>query len=300
MAKINKYGVRDFERDFPNEEACIRAVFNALHSEKCSCGGTYRPLFKTNAKGELKGRRQYQCSKCRFQIAPTSGTIFHKSDTPLRLWFLAIFLFSNAKSGYSAKQLERDLNVTYKTGWRILNRIRKSLKQSANKLGGVVEMDETYFGGRYRSGQNNKGQKEAIKAKSVIVGAITRGGDLKAKVAPNIQAKTLREFIEQNIDPRQTILMTDDSNRYLSIAKSVERYSVNHSKGEYVRNKVFHINNVESFWSHIKRSVKGTHKVVSKKYLQNYVDGFVFHYNNRHNDSERFSSLLGALLTASR
>ncbi len=287
MAKINKYGIRDFEQDFPNEEACIKAVFEARHSYNCSCGGIYKPL---------KGRRQYQCSKCRYQIAPTSGTIFHKSDTPIRLWFLAVFHFSNAKSGYSAKQLERDLNVTYKTAWRILNRIRKSLQQNTRKLKGVVEVDETYFGGRQVAGKDNKGQKEAMKNKSVIAAAIARGGNIKAEVAPNVKAKTLRQFISENINTKKTILMTDDSRRYWSMDKKMERHSVNHSKGEYARDRVFHVNNVESFWSHIKRSIRGTHKVISKKWLQTYLDGFVWHYNNRHNDRERFASLLGALL----
>ena len=289
MAKINKYGIRDFEQDFPNEEACIKTVFEAHHSSKCSCGGNYKPL---------KGRRQYQCSKCRYQIAPTSGTIFSKSDTPLRMWFMAIFHFSNAKSGYSAKQLERDLNVTYKTAWRILNRIRKSLKQSTDKLSGIVEIDETYFGGKKKAGINNRDLSRAVKAKSVIAGAISRGGTMRAKIAPNSRAKTLGQFIVEHIDGQKTILMTDDSNRYWNIAKGIERYNVNHSKGEYARDGVFHVNSVESFWSHIKRSVRGTHKVISKKWLQTYLDGFVWHYNNRHNDRQRFASLLGALLPA--
>lgn len=118
MAKQDKYGLKDLQAEFPSDDVCLDYVFKLLHSERCSCGGFYT---------KIAGRKQYQCSKCRFQIAPMAGTIFHKSDTPLTVWFYAIFLFSNAKSGLSAKQLERDLNVTYKTAWRILNRIRKSL-----------------------------------------------------------------------------------------------------------------------------------------------------------------------------
>jgi len=147
MAKIHKYGVSDLRKDFPSDKKVAKFIFDTRHSRKCSCGGQYKPL---------KGRRQFQCSKCRFQIAPTAGTIFHKSDTPLTIWFEAIMRFSNAKSGYSAKQLERDLNITYKTAWRMLNLIRKSLKQQKGFLSGDIEIDEMYFGGRFRSGNPPK------------------------------------------------------------------------------------------------------------------------------------------------
>lgn len=287
MAKIHKYGIRDFEAQFPNEEACLKALFLAHHSKKCSCGGTYTIV---------KGRPQYQCSKCRYQIAPKANTIFHKSETPLRLWFMAIFHFSNAKSGYSAKQLERNLNVTYKTAWRMLKLIRESLKQTNEKLDGIVEVDETYYGGRYKSGKNNINHSQSMKKKSVITGAIKRGGTAIIKVAPNARAKTLTGFVHENLKPK-TILMTDESNRYHNV-KGMERHMVNHSRGEFARNGVFHVNSVESFWSHFKRSTKGTHKSISKKYLQTYLDAFVFHYNNRHNDRDRFSALLGVLLHA--
>jgi ribosomal protein L22 len=287
MAKIHKYGVRELRADFPNDEKCVEYIFNALHSKKCSCGGEYKPL---------KGRRQYQCSKCRFQIAPTAGTIFHKSDTPLSLWFEAIFRFSNAKSGFSAKQLERDLNVTYKTAWRILRLIRKALaKENKGYLQGSVEMDEAYFGGKGEGGKYNQFHKEAMENKTPIIGAVEREGKLIAKVVKNIKAETIAKFLDQNIDPMDTRLMTDNSNRYNNAAWGYDRQTVTHSKKEFVRGDI-HVNNIESFWAHFKRSAKGTHKVISRKFLQSYLDGFVFHYNNRRNDRERFSSLLGALL----
>lgn len=291
MAKIHKYGVRDLERDFPSDEACLNFIFEALHSKKCSCGGTYKLI---------KGRKQYQCGSCRFQIAPTSGTIFQKSDTPLRLWFMAIYLFSNAKSGLSAKQLERDLNVTYKTAWRILTLIRQSLKQSTEKLTGDIEMDETYLGGKGNAGHDNKNLSAVMRKKSVIIGAKERHGILRAKVTPNAQAKTIGAFIDENLDITKTKrLITDESNRYGRVALGFDRHMVKHKIKEYVRGDI-HVNSMEGFWGHVKRSVQGTHKVISRKYLPFYLDGFVFHYNNRRNDRERFSSLLGALLLASK
>lgn len=285
--KNTKYGIRSLEREFPNDDVCLDYLFDTLHSRKCSCGGTYK---------RITGRKQFQCSKCRFQIAPTAGTIFHKSDTPLTLWFKAILIFSNAKSGVSAKELERQLEVTYKTAWRILALIRKALGQDKDKLSGDVEIDSAYFGGRFKSGKLNKRQKEAMAAKSVIMGAVARGGKIRAKVVKDDTADTHWVFIRDNID-KNARLMTDGSNRLESATWGYDRHSVNHKRHEFSRGDV-HINTIETFWSHTKRSMKGTHKVVSKKYLQSYLDGFVFHYNNRHSDRERFSALLGSLLSA--
>lgn len=134
MKKINRYGVRSLEKDFPNDDVCLEFLFDAQYSKACSCGGTYR---------RVKGRKQFQCSKCRSQIAPLVGTIFHKSDTPLTLWFKAIVAFSNAKSRVSAKYMERELEVTYKTAWRMLMLIRKASKQSSDKLSDNARMDTT-------------------------------------------------------------------------------------------------------------------------------------------------------------
>lgn len=287
MAKIDKYSIKDLKREFPTDEACLEFIFNGLHTKKCSCGGEYHIL---------KKRRQFQCSKCRFQIAPMSGTIFEKSTTSLTSWFHALFVFSNAKSGVSAKELERQLGCTYKTAWRILNLIRGALKQSDEKLKGNVEMDETYVGGRFRSGKNNEKQKEAMASKSVVIGAVERGGTLKAEVSKDSKARSLGKFLTKNIERQYSNLITDESNRYNNVAEKYRRYSVNHSKKEYVRGAV-HTNTIEGFWSHFKKSIGGTHKVISRKHLQSYLDGFVFHYNNRHNDKARFSVLLASLLT---
>lgn len=118
-----KYGLKQFKKDFPNDQACLQFAFDTLHSKECDCGGEYWPV---------EGRKQFYCSKCRYQIAPLSDTIMHKSDTPLSLWFHALWVFSNAKSGISAKELERQLAVTYKTAWRLRRLIVSAL--SSQKL----------------------------------------------------------------------------------------------------------------------------------------------------------------------
>lgn len=290
MSKATKYSLVDLKKDFPDDATTVEFIFDARHSRMCSCGGTYK---------RLKDRRQFQCSKCRYQIAPTAGTIFHKSDTALSLWFHAIWVFSNAKSGISAKEMERQLGVTYKTAWRILKLIRMALGQGGKKLKGDVEMDEAYFGGHHYAGKNNKNMGAAMSKKATVIGAVERGGSMKAEVAPNAQAETIGQFLGKNVAQDGTRLLTDQSNRYNNIAKGYDRHMVNHSKSEFVQGDV-HVNHIETFWAHVKPSMKGTHKVISKQYLQSYLDGFVFHYNNRSNDNRRFVDLLGILLSSSK
>ena len=283
-----KYGLKQLRKDFPTDKACLDFAFDTLHSKECSCGGEYR---------RVEGRKQYYCTKCRFQIAPLSGTIMHKSDTPLTLWWHALWVFSNAKSWLSAKELERQLEVTYKTAWRILHRIRKALEQDG-KLSGDVEMDTAYFGGRKNAGKNNENLSNAMKAKSVVMGAVQRGGNARLLIVPDAKAKTHGNFLNEMIDPQGTRLMTDKTNRLNKVAVGFNRHAVDHGRGEYVRGDV-HANSIEGFWSHIKRSITGTHKVVSRKYLQEYWDGFVFLRDNRYSDKERFWKLFSILITPS-
>lgn len=273
-------------KDFPDDEACLEFIFDALHSKECSCGGTYARLAK---------RRQYQCSRCRFQIAPTAGTIFHKSDTPLVLWFHAIHVFSNAKSGISAKQMERELEVTYKTAWRMMRLIRKALRQDDAKLDGEVEADGAYFGGKKTVGKKEGARSRAMLDKPLAMAAVERGGRMKAEVVAGTGVGATVGFIEKNVE-KGARLLTDSSPSYVRLGKTYRRDAVNHGK-EYVRGDV-HVNNIETFWSHVKRSIRGTHKSISKEHFQSYLDGFVFHYNNRHSDRRRFSCLLGTLLRA--
>jgi transposase len=286
MAKETKYSIRDLKKDFPTDEACLGFIFDTLHSRKCSCGGAYK---------QINGRKQFQCGKCRYQIAPASNTIFHKSDTPLSLWFHAIFIFSNAKSGISAKELERQLGVTYKCAWRILSLIRQALKQDTSKLKGDVEIDTGYFGGKGNAGKNNEDLSKVMARKSVVTIAVERFGKIRAEVLPNATASTMQDFVNRNIDTKLTTLLTDSSKVYLRSDKTHAREAVDHHVGEYVRGDV-HINTVETFFSHLKRSIKGTYKSISKQHLQSYLDAFVFHYNNRGNDNQRFLSLVDVLL----
>lgn len=178
----------------------------------------------------------------------------------------------------------------------MLRLIRKALPQGDDQLSGTVEMDEAYMGGRFKSGKGNARQREAHAAKSVVLGAVERGGRVRAKVSSTgATAMSIWRFLDANVAWENTRLMTDSNTSYGNAARLYVRQSVNHSNKEFVRGNVY-TNTMDAFWSHVKKSITGTHKVVSRKYLQAYLDGFAFHYNNRHSDSDRFASLLGALL----
>ena len=282
MAKADKYTIKDLQTNFPTDDVALEFVFNTLHSKICSCGGTYK---------KVSNRKQYQCSKCRFQIAPTAGTIFHKSDTPLTTWFYALFVFSNAKSGISAKELERQIGVTYKCAYRMLKQIREALTQDSDKLDGDVEMDTGFFGGK-QTGNKSKGYEK----KGLVMAAIERGGNMKAMMMPSTGKQAHDAFLTQNV-AKTARLLTDGAPVYKNAGYKNEQ--VIHSKKEYARGDV-HINTVESFFGHVKRSITGTYKTISKEQLQAYLDSFVFHYNNRHSDTDRFAVLVGAVLRGAK
>jgi hypothetical protein len=173
----------------------------------------------------MNGRKQFQCSKCRYQIAPMSGTIFQKTSTPLTLWFHAIFVFSNAKSGISAKEMERQLNVTYKCAYRILKLIRESLGQEKRKLKGTVEMDDGFFGGRGNAGENNKNLGIVMDKKVKVIAAQERGGITRAEAVKDVSADSAWAFVRDNIE-RESTLMTDGSNHYKSATYGFNRKMV--------------------------------------------------------------------------
>jgi transposase-like protein len=208
-------------------------------------------------------------------------------------------VFSNAKSGISGKQLERHLAVTYKCAWRILGSIRGALQQFGRRLKGEVESDGAYFGGRKKAGRDNKYLSEAFQSKTAVMGALERGGPVRAVVVPNFQSEYMKDFMYGNVQKQGTRLLTDKGHTFRPIEKEYDRYSVDHHRGEYVRGDV-HVNSMENFWSHSKRSITGVHKSISKKHSQSYLNAFVFHYNNRHNDRKRFLTLLDIVLHAAR
>lgn len=204
-------------------------------------------------------------------------------------------MFSNAKSGLAAKTIQRDLEIGYKTAWRMIHLIRGTLKQSEEPLKGDVELDLAYFGGKGDAGKNSEHLKDVFRAKTRVLAAIERKGQARARVVASGSAKNHKHFLWQNVSTRDTRLMTDKALQLDNVARPYDRHSVHHKKKEFVRGEA-HTQTVDWFWSHVKGSLRGTHKSVSPKYLQSYLDGFVFHYNNARSDRERFFALLHTAL----
>lgn len=267
-----KFTIQDFNTEYPTEEACIEEIFNQRFSSLTKC-----PVCKNPFKYyKVTDRKCYACQYCSNQIHPLTNTIFHKSETHLKNWFYAIFLFSTSKNGVSAMELQRQLGVTYKTAWRMAKQIRQLFEETGIGFSKTTELDETYVGGR--GGNNRRGR--GSENKTPVFGMVERKGKIKATVVVNTKRKTVMPIIREHI-ALGTEIMTDEYLPYRSLIKEgYNHQTVNHASKEYVRGDV-HTNTLEGFWSQLKRSINGTYHAVSPKYLQSYVNEFSYRYNRR-------------------
>lgn len=266
-----RYTLKQFKEQFPDGDACLQAVFdNRFGNLQCcpKCGVVGAKFYR------VRKRPCYACAHCGHQLHPLANTIFRKSSTSLWSWFYVIYLFSISKNGVSAKEVERAIGCTYKTAWRMCRQIRLLMTQDQEQLTGIVEADETYIGGRRR-------QSQAYDNKTPVVGIVEKRGRMKA-ITLNRKAgdHNVMPFLIKNIRPL-SVLHTDKSAIYRNAYKDGFKHrSVDHGVGHYVENGIS-TNCIESFWSQLKRSINGTFHSVSPKYLQQYVNQFVFLYNHR-------------------
>lgn len=282
MAKM--FSVQDFFKRFSTDDACLDHLMqirygSALDCPKCGKYGNF---------SRIKSIPAYGCAWCGHHIHPMAGTPFESSRTPLQKWFYAMYLFTSSRHGVPAKELQRQLSVTYKCAWRMGHEIRKYLgKVDGNTpLSGTVEADETYVGGK-RKGKRGRGAA----GKTVVFGMLAKAGDVMTHVVPDVKRKTLSPLIEANVEKGAT-LHTDELLSYAKMAASGYTHeTVNHGSGKYVRGNC-HVNAIEGFWSQIKRSIKGTHIHVSRQHLAKYLGEFEFRYNMRHAPEFMFQRLL--------
>ncbi len=273
---MKQTNVRQFFAQFPNDESCLEHLFNVRFGQGHTCQKCER-----DAKWyRLQSEQAYSCQWCGHHIHPMVGSIFEKSRTPLQLWFYAIFLFTTSKLGVSGKELQRQLGVTYKTAWRMAKLIREHMAEIDGEapLGGegkVVEVDETFVGGKSKGMDWRKG-------KTVLMGMMERDGDVMLKVVEDQTHGSLLPHINSNVAHGPEV-HTDELKAYKK-AINVKHYShktVNHSKGEYVTEDGTTTNSIENLFGHLKRSLKGTHNNVSPMYLEAYVKEFEYRFNRR-------------------
>lgn len=271
--------IQIYER-FPNHKDCIAYLENIRWSGKPTC-----PYCKSTNATPVPGELRHHCNNCNTSFSVTVGTIFHHTHLPIQKWFLAITLILNAKKGISARQLSRDIEVNKNTAWRMSMRIRDVMNERWQRelLTGIVEADETYVGGKPRKSNpddTNHPRGRGTK-KTPVVGLVERGGKVKAKVAlkGDLTAKRLSSLVRQNVDIKNSTLITDEFKGYLGIQKFMPHKTINHQIW-YVDGDI-HTNNIESFWAILKRGIVGQFHKVSKRYLPKYLDEFCYRFNNR-------------------
>ncbi len=281
-----KYTKKDFEAEFPTNDACLEWLKNYRYPDGITC----LTCGKVTKHHKIVKRPCYKCDVCGHEIYPLAGTIFHKSATPLKTWLEAMYWMSTTRSGRSAKELQRITGVTYKTAWRMFKQIR-SLLDEGNQASGDVEADETYWGGKEKNKHANKRLDgcRGVQGKQAVIGVVERGGKVTATILPNTTVPTMHKFIYENVKSASTIY-SDEHSGYIGLI-GYKHLSVKHHAGEYVKGTA-HTNTIEGFWSLVKRGIDGVYHAVSPKYLQSYVNEYSFRYNHRKSATPMFHLML--------
>jgi hypothetical protein len=280
--RIQQMTVADFERLFPDEDACKAYLVKhrwplGVHCPRCGNAEVYalpsRPF-------------HWQCHACALQgyrFSILVNTIFENTNKPLRQWFRVIHLMLTSKKGMSALQIYRYMGFgSYKTAWYMCHRVRAGLQnEDFRKLMGIVEVDETYIGGKWKNRHGPHNRKAGTEGKTPIIGAVSRKGNVVARVLSKITQNAAEAFVREMVSEKVSLLATDESNAYNRLIDYPHK-TVNHAAKQYVVGAV-HTQTIDGFWSIFKRGVVGTFHKVSRKYMPLYVAEFQFRYNNRNN-----------------
>jgi len=282
------YSLMEFMQEYPDDAACLQALWRKryspdgehAHCPKCETERVFKRYEMTQQ------RQSWTCTGCGHYLHPTAGTIFHKSSTSLHLWFYAMYLMASTRCGISAKQLERELGVTYKTAWRMAYLIRKQLMADDGvPMSGPVEADETYVGGK-RRGAIGRGVD-----KTPVFGIAQRQGRVMAVTVPNVARATVMPYITERVLPKSTVY-TDEYRTYDTLGRQgFEHRRIRHVERIYVSGDI-HTNTIEGFWSLVKRGIGGVYHAVSAKHLQGYLNEYVWRYNRRNDGCDLFEALL--------
>lgn len=278
-----------FEAMFPDEEACkaylvARRWPNGVVCPRCGA-------VKVFPVGSMPYKWQcYACAPDRgYRFSHIAGTIFENTNKPLRQWFKVVHLMTTSKKGISSLQIQRQMGFgSYETALNMTHKIRTAMMEPEKQLGGIVEVDEIYVGGKDTNRHWDKKRHNIGRGagNEMVVGAVRRKGNVIARVVDNIKRDTLEAFVKEAVSDRVSLLCTDDWSGYRRLHYNYNHEIINHAQGKYVRQDVvgaIHTNTIEGFWSLLKRGMIGTFHKVSAKYLPLYVAEFQFRYNNRMN-----------------
>jgi transposase len=279
-----KYTIKQFQAEFPDDDACLE-----YQMQKRFPGGLALCVGCNEKRKHYRvsGRMCYACDRCGNHLFPLAGTIFHKSTTSLTTWFYVIKLMTSTRVGVSAKHIQRETGVTYKTAWRMMKQVR-TLMAEQMKLSGPVEMDEAYFGGS----DTNKHSHLRSGPKAPVLGIVERGGRVVTRVMPDAKKASVLPVVGEVLSPK-TMIYTDGAAVFEQLqwmGQSHKHKVVNHSEG--FRDGHAHTNTIDGFWSLVKRGIQGVYYQVGPAYLQSYLNEYAFRYNRRKVMRPMFTQLL--------
>ncbi|MXY70632.1 MAG: IS1595 family transposase [Acidobacteriia bacterium] len=282
MDLMDRFASDDKCRDFLEELRWPKGKVSCPH-----CGG--------KSLTEIPARSQWHCLFCQYQFSVTTGTIMHDSHLPLRKWLIAIYLMLESKKAISANQMKRTLGLgSYRTAWYLCHRIREAMGNEPFEgptLVGIIEVDETLMGGK----RKNVGRGYR-KNKTLVAGALQRGGKVRLERIPDVTKETLHSFVSRNVKDEAEAIYTDEWKGYIGLEDDDTRHeTVNHSEEEWVVGDV-HTNGIEGVWSLFKRSIVGAFHQISKKHLDRYIEEMEWRFNNR-NNPHMFRDTLKRILT---
>lgn len=279
---VHQMSVAEFEAMFPDEDACVAYLIARRWPDGTKC-----PRCENTKVYALASGHHWQCEVCAkdgYRFSHIAGTIFENTNKPLRDWFRVAHMMLTAKKGVSALQIMRTMGFgSYKTAWYMCHRIRLALVDNdMDKLGGIVEVDETYIGGKAKNKHGSRGgMGGGPVGKTPIIGAVERDGNAVARVLARVTSVAAQSFIREAVSHKVSLLATDESRIYHRLDE-YNHATVHHAAHKYVVGAV-HTNTIEGFWSIFKRGIVGSFHKVSAKYMALYVAEFQFRYNNRKN-----------------
>jgi len=292
----SQFSLVEFMREFPDDAACLEHLWRTRcsedgeHAECPKCGQTR--VFKRYATAQ--GRQSWTCTGCGHHIHPTVGTIFQGSSTSLHLWYYAMYLMTSTRCGISAKQLERELGVAYKTAWRMLNKIRTEvMAQDGEPLQGDVEVDESAFGGKQRAyAQRNRLGHVRKTYRPTIWAAVERGGRVRTQIVKSRGTRDIEPPMFKFILP-SSMIFTDAWKGYTyRVGKHYAgHHRIRHEDRIYVSGDI-HTQAVEGFFGNLKNGIRGTYHSVSSKWLPSYLNEYAFRYNERSNSRAMFRTMV--------
>jgi transposase len=295
-ASESEYSLMEFAREFPDDATCLEHLWRSRFSEDGERAYCPKPKCRRVRKfHKVASRPSWSCDSCGHHIHPTAGTIFHKSATSLQLWFYVMYVMTSTRCGVSAKAIEREIGVGYKTAWRMCNLIRTYLMEQDDQwpLKGEVEADETAYGGKPKAGMTRgmsmpEAQTFSKARKTGVVAMVERGGRVRAYVQPREGALAT---VCQHIDPKATVY-TDEWAGYRHLHSTHPAHlTIRHTDRVYASGDV-HTQTIEGFFGNVKNGIAGNYHGVSAKWLQSYLNEFVWRYNHRDNGRTMFEMLL--------